>query len=159
MTDNEIIDIDESKQQLLSFILAGQEFAIDILKVQEIREKTQTTLIPNSPNYIEGVMNLRGEIIPIVDLRKRFNLNDDITLIKDIVIVLKVKNGKCSRLIGLKVDSFSETYELSIKDIKPAPKKVSVIDDEFIIGLSQIENNMLILLDIDQLLSSKELAQ
>ncbi len=158
MIDEEIIDIDEQGQQFLSFILAGEEYAIDILKVQELREWSQTTLVPNSPNYIDGVMNLRGQIIPVINLRKRFNLPNDHTLNNRIVIVLNINDGTRFRLMGLLVDSFSQTYDINEKDIKPAPSKISIIDDEFIIGLSTIDNKMLILLDVNQLLSSKELS-
>ena len=158
MIDEDIIDIDEQGQPFLSFILAGEEYAIDILKVQELRQWSQTTLVPNSPNYIDGVMNLRGQIIPVINLRKRFNLPNDHTLNNRIVIVLNINDGTRSRLMGLLVDSFSQTYDITEEDIKPAPSKISIIDDEFIIGLSTIDNKMLILLDVDQLLSSKELS-
>lgn len=158
MSESQPIELVQKGQQFLSFILAGEEYAADILKVQEIRDWTQATLIPNSPHYVEGVMNLRGQIIPVINLRKQFDLSNDETLKNRIVIVLNINNGERCRLMGLLVDAFAETYDIAVKNIKPAPGNISVIDDEFIIGLTTVDEKMLILLDVDSLLSSKELS-
>jgi len=148
----------DKSRQFLSFIVAGEEYATDILKVQEIRDWNKATLVPNSPNYVEGVTNLRGQIIPIINLRTRFDIPHDDALKNRIVIVLNIDDGHRTRLIGLLVDAFAETYDITSQDIKPAPSNISVIDDEFIIGLSTIEEKMIILLDVDELLTSKELS-
>lgn len=148
----------EQSRQFLSFQLAGEEYAIDILKVQEIRDSAIPTLIPNSPSYIEGVLNLRGEIIPVINLRNRIGLPTHSNPINRIVIVLNITSGSKSRLMGLLVDAFSETYDVPISAIKPAPAGISVIDDEFIIGLTTANDRMLILLDADALLNSNELS-
>jgi len=158
VSEHQPIELVQKGQQFLSFILAGEEYATDILKVQEIRDWTQATLIPNSPDYVEGVMNLRGQIIPVINLRKQFNLPNDDTLKNRIVIVLNVNNGERCRLMGLLVDAFAETYDVAINNIRTAPSNISAIDDEFIIGLTTVDEKMLILLDVDQLLSSKELS-
>ena len=151
-------DLGQKGRQFLSFILANEEYATDILKVQEIRDWTQATLVPNSPDYVEGVTNLRGQIIPIINLRTRFDIPQDDSLKNRIVIVLNVDDGQRSRLMGLLVDAFAETYDITPQNIKPAPNNISAIDDEFIIGLSTVEEKMLILLDVDELLTSKELS-
>lgn len=148
----------EETRQFLSFKVAGEEYAIDILKVQEIRDSSHPTLIPNSPKYIDGVLNLRGEIIPVVNLRSRFGLPANKPQKNRIVIVLNIDSGAKNRLMGLLVDSFRETYDIAISDIKPAPLGISVIDDEFIIGLTTVQEHMLILLDADVLLNSNELS-
>jgi purine-binding chemotaxis protein CheW len=150
-------DLTKKCTQFLSFILANEEYATDILKVQEIRDWTNVTLVPNSPDYVEGVTNLRGQIIPIINLRTRFDIPEDDTLKNRIVIVLNIDDGQRTRLMGLLVDAFAETYDIQAQDIKPAPNNISAIDDEFIIGLSTVEKKMLILLDVNQLLTSKEL--
>jgi len=145
-------------RQFLSFIVAGEEYATDILKVQEIRDWKMATLVPNSPDYVEGVTNLRGQIIPIINLRTRFDIPPDESLKNRIVIVLNIDDGQRTRLMGMLVDAFAETYDIAAQNIKPAPSNISAIDDEFIIGLSTVEEKMLILLDVDELLTSKELS-
>ncbi|MGB0899430.1 MAG: chemotaxis protein CheW [Psychrobium sp.] len=157
MTEHESLNITNNSKQFLSFILAGEEYATDILKVQEIRDWTNATIVPNSPDYVEGVTNLRGQIIPIINLRTRFSLPTDNSLKNRIVIVLNIDDGHRTRLMGLLVDAFAETYDINEHEVKTAPSKISVIDDEFIIGLASANEKMLILLDVDELLTSQEL--
>ena len=149
---------DDNTQQYLAFVLAGEEYAADILKVQEIRDWSECTYIPNSPSYLEGVLNLRGDIIPIVNLRSRFGLGPPEELKNRIVIMLSIDSHGKNRSMGLLVDAFSETYNIDMGTVKQAPENISVIDDEFIIGLTTIDSKMLILLDVDELMNSKELA-
>ncbi|NRA70526.1 MAG: purine-binding chemotaxis protein CheW [Gammaproteobacteria bacterium] len=162
MTTGTVEFEDNSEQgnmhQYLSFILAGEEYAADILKVQEIRDWTSSTLIPNSPPYIEGVLNLRGDIIPIINLRTRFCLAPSEQLLNRIVIVLNIETNGRQRLMGLLVDAVADTYNVNMDNVKPAPPSSSVIDNEFIVGLTTLEKKLVILLDVDQLLSSDELA-
>lgn len=153
-SEDEVIN----SRQFLSFVLAGEEYAADILKVQEIREWTSCTLLPNSPDYIEGVLNLRGDIIPIINLRTRFSLSGSERLTNRIVIVLNVNSQGKHRSMGLLVDAFAQTYDVDMDNVFPAPSGSSVIDDEFITGLTTLDNKMVILLDVDELLSSGELA-
>ena len=157
MTEHESLNVTNNSKQFLSFILAGEEYATDILKVQEIRDWTNATIVPNSPDYVEGVTNLRGQIIPIINLRTRFSLPTDNSLKNRIVIVLNIDDGHRTRLMGLLVDAFAETYDINDHEVKTAPSKISVIDDEFIIGLASANEKMLILLDVDELLTSQEL--
>jgi len=153
MADNEHIN----SRQYLSFILAGEEYAADILKVQEIRDWTSSTFVPNSPGYIEGILNLRGNIIPIINLRSRFNLSSNADMLKRIVIVLSIESAGRTRSMGLLVDAVAETYDVDMDKVRSAPQGSSVIDDEFITGLTTLDNKMIILLDVDELLSSAEL--
>jgi len=148
----------QESKQFLSFILSGEEYALDILKVQEIRDWITPTIVPNSPSYIDGVINLRGEILPVINLRTRFGLENNVQLKNPIVIVLNIFDGKRNRLMGLLVDAFSETYDIATSTINPAPANISVIDDEFIIGLTTVDKKMIILLDANSLLNSNELA-
>jgi len=142
-----------NSQQYLSFILAGEEYATNILKVLEIRDWTSSTLIPNSPDYLEGVMNLRGDIIPIINLRTRFKLPPSEQTCQRIVIVLDIESMGKNRAMGLLVDAVAATHDVDMNKVRPAPASCSVIDDDFISGLITLENKMVILLDVDQLLN------
>lgn len=145
--------IKETVIEALAFKLGDEEYGVDILKVQEIREQDPVTRIANAPDVVKGVVNLRGIIVPIVDLRHRFHLtireNDQQT----VVIVLNIAN----RIIGMVVDSVSDVVRLSADDIRPAPQMRTAFDTDILLGLGTIDDRMLILLDIGRLLSSEEL--
>jgi len=139
--------------EVLSFRLGSEEYGVDILKVQEIRGYEAVTAIANSPDYLKGVINLRGIIVPIVDMRIKFNLGnpsyDDFT----VVIILKLGN----QTIGMVVDSVSDVVPLSADQIKPAPEMGSILAAEYLKGLATLDERMLILLDIDRLMSSADM--
>lgn len=143
----------EQKREFLSFKLGTEHYAIDILKVQEIRGYDAVTRIANSPEFIKGVVNLRGVIVPIVDLRVKFNLGaatyDEFT----VVIVLNI--GK--RTVGVVVDAVSDVVALLEAEIHAAPE-FGTFDTQFLLGLATVEENMLILLDIEKLMTSAEMA-
>ena len=148
-------------QEYLTFRLGSEEYGIDILKVQEIRGYDQVTRIANAPGFIKGVVNLRGVIVPIIDLRIKFNLGEAKYDAFTVVIVLNV----LGRVVGVVVDSVSDVLELSGKDIKPAPEFSSMLDAGYITGLGTIkpatedgEARMLILVDIEQLMGSADMA-
>jgi purine-binding chemotaxis protein CheW len=146
--------------QFLTFMLAGEEYGVDILRVQEIKGWDSVTPIPNTPDYIRGVINLRGTIVPIIDLRRRFHLEAVEYGPMTVVIVLKVENpetGK-SRIMGLVVDAVSDVYNVPDEAIKAAPDFGSVVDVNFVKGLATLENAMVIVLDIDRLLNADEIA-
>ncbi|NRA53905.1 MAG: purine-binding chemotaxis protein CheW [Gammaproteobacteria bacterium] len=145
---------EDNLQQYLSFMLAGEEYASNILKVQEIRDWTSSTLIPNSPDYLEGVLNLRGDIIPIINLRTRFFLPPSEQTEQRIVIVLNIESMGKRRAMGLLVDAVAETYDVDLNKVRPAPASCCVIEDDFISGLITVDEKMIILLDVDQLLNS-----
>lgn len=146
--------------QYLTFMLAGEEYGVDILRVQEIKGWDSVTPIPNTPDYIRGVINLRGTIVPIVDLRRRFNLETVEYGPVTVVIVLRVEdpNGGKSRVMGLVVDAVSDVYNVPESAIKAAPDFGSVVDVNFVHGLATLENAMVIILNIDHLLNADEMS-
>ncbi|WP_240553506.1 chemotaxis protein CheW [Polynucleobacter aenigmaticus] len=141
-------------QEFLTFVLGSEIYGIDILKVQEIRGYDSVTSIANTPEFIKGVINLRGHIVPIVDLRIKFHLEriayDEFT----VVIILNMSD----RIVGIVVDGVSDVLHLGVNEIRPVPDIVSGIDTRYIIGLASIEDRMLILVDIEQLMDSHEMA-
>jgi purine-binding chemotaxis protein CheW len=144
----------EQVQEFLTFTLGQEEYAIDILRVQEIRGYDQVTAIANSPEFIKGVINLRGAIVPIIDLRIKFNLADITYDQFTVVIILNLMQ----RIIGVVVDSVSDVIALSDDAIKPPPEFGSSFNTEYLMGLATIEKRMLILVDIERLMSSGEMA-
>jgi len=144
--------------QFLTFLLAGEEYGVDILRVQEIKGWNAVTPIPNTPDYIRGVINLRGTIVPIVDLRRRFGLEPMAYGPMTVVIVLKVMREDKSRVMGIVVDAVSDVYNVQDESLKPAPDFGSVVNVDFVQGLATVDETMVIILDIDHLLNSGELA-
>ncbi len=139
--------------EVLSFRLAKEEYAISILKVQEIRGYEEPTLLPSAPACIKGIQNLRGSIVPIVDMRILFNLGEPVYDQFTVVIVLNIKN----HVIGMVVDSVSDVVTLADDQVRPAPEMGSTGDGDYITGLGTVGERMLILLDIDRLMSSEQL--
>ena len=139
--------------EFLTFRLGAEEYGIDILKVQEIRSYEQPTRIANSPAFIKGVVNLRGVIVPIVDLRVKLGCETVEYNSFTVVIVLNVKG----RVIGAVVDSVSDVLELGADTIKPAPEMHTAVDTSFITGIGSISERMLILMDIEGLMSSADM--
>ncbi len=148
---------DEDSQQFLTFILAGEEYGVDILRVQEIKGWDTVTQIPNTPKYIRGVINLRGTIVPIIDMRTRFNLTELEYGPTTVVIVLKVFSADKSRTMGVVVDGVSDVYNMPENSIKETPDFGSAVDTRFVKGLATVNEKMVIVLDIDHMLNSKEL--
>jgi purine-binding chemotaxis protein CheW len=137
----------------LTFRLDQEEYGIDILKVQEIRGYEKPTRIANSPHFIKGVVNLRGTIVPIVDMRLKFDCAraeyDSFT----VVIILSLR----TRVVGIVVDSVSDVMEIPAESIQDAPDVDSVIDTDSVVGLGSLSDRMLILLDIEKLMSSADM--
>jgi purine-binding chemotaxis protein CheW len=140
--------------EYLTFILGEEEYGIEILKVQEIRSYEAVTKIANTPEFIKGVINLRGSIVPIIDLRMRFKLSKAEYNDTTVVIILNLNN----RTMGMVVDGVSDVLELKSSQISPVPELVSSIDTKYLLGLGTVDERMLILVDIEQLMSSKEMA-
>lgn len=153
-----ILGMNAGGQQFLSFLLNGEEYGIDILKVQELRGWTPVTKVPDMPEYLKGVLNLRGAIIPIVDLRERFGLAKQEYGPTTVVIVVKVVSGGSERIMGIIVDAVAETYNLDPDEIQPAPQMGGVINSEYITGLVAQGEKMVVLMDVDELMNSGELA-
>ncbi len=140
--------------EYLTFVLGEEEYGLEILKVQEIRGYDSVTQIANTPDFIKGVVNLRGKIVPIVDLRIKFKLGKVEYNEFTVVIILNL-NG---RVVGIVVDGVSDVTELKEDQIRNVPSLVTSIDTKYIVGLATVEEQMLILVDIEQLMSSQEMA-
>ena len=147
-----------SAGQYLTFLLAGEEYGLDILKLQEIRGWIPVTRIPHTPPHVQGVLNLRGTIVPIIDLRKRFDLIKADYTPTTVVIVLSVTDKSGKRVIGIVVDGVSDVLNVTPATIKPPPNFGTAVRTEFINGMASIDTRMVILLDSDKLLTEDELA-
>jgi purine-binding chemotaxis protein CheW len=139
--------------EFLTFRLGAEEYGIDILKVQEIRSYEQPTRIANAPSFVKGVVNLRGVIVPIVDLRVKLGCETVEYNSFTVVIVLNVRG----RVVGAVVDSVSDVLELGRDAVKAAPEMSTAVDTSFITGIGSISERMLILMDIEALMSSAEM--
>ncbi|QKJ65651.1 chemotaxis protein CheW [Deefgea piscis] len=148
MSDNEV------NRELLVFALGKEEYGIDILKVQEIRGYDAVTSIANSPVFIKGVINLRGNIVPIVDLRIKFGLGNVVYDQFTVVIIINVSQ----RTMGIVVDGVSDVMTLASDQLRSAPEFGSALDTAYILGLGTVENRMIILVDIEKLMTSADMA-
>lgn len=138
--------------QLVAFCLQGEEFAVDIQKVREVLKITQITPLPQSPEFIEGVINLRGEVLPVVDLRKRFRLTGTGEAGKARIIIVEIEEG----LVGLIVDSVTEVLHLKSTAVEPPPRRLSGGKTEFIQGVGKLGDRLLIILNLEKILSGEE---
>lgn len=138
--------------QLVSFNIGEEEFGVDILKVQEINRMVEVTRVPNAPEYVDGVINLRGKVIPIVDLRRRFGMQRK-EKDKNTRIVVVELNGK---VLGFVVDAVSEVLRIQKSVTEPPPPIIAGIEAEYITAIGKLENRLLILLDLERVLSTEE---
>ncbi len=146
-------EMDTSTNEFLAFTLGKEEYGIHILKVQELRGYEEPTRIANAPDFIKGVVNLRGIIVPIIDMRIKFNLGTPTYDQFTVVIILNIGG----RIVGMVVDSVSDVITLSPEQIKPAPEMGTALNTDYLIGLGTVDQRMLILVDIDKLMSSTEM--
>jgi len=144
---------DIAGNEFLAFTLGQEEYGIDILKVQEIRGYEAVTRIANAPEFVKGVVNLRGIIVPVIDMRIKFNLGTPVYDQFTVVIILNIRG----RVMGMVVDSVSDVTTLTPEQIKPAPEMGTAFNTDYLIGLGTLEARMLILVDIDKLMSSAEM--
>jgi purine-binding chemotaxis protein CheW len=142
-----------SLREFLAFKLGAEEYGIDILRVQEIRSYEQPTRIANAPSFIKGVVNLRGVIVPIVDMRLKFDLEQASYDAFTVVIVLNIAN----RIMGMVVDGVSDVITLTPEQLRPVPEFNSSIASDHLLAIGAIEDRMLILVDIEKLMSSSEM--
>lgn len=140
--------------EYLTFTLGAEEYGIDILKVQEIRGYDAVTKIANAPPFIKGVINLRGVIVPIVDLRIKFNLGSSTYDQFTVVIILNI--GK--RVMGVVVDGVSDVIQMSSENLRPSPEFGSILDTRYILGLGTVDDRMIIVVDIERLMTSQEMS-
>jgi purine-binding chemotaxis protein CheW len=144
----------EAPQEFLTFTLGDEEYGVDILKVQEIRGYDTVTRIPDTPDFVKGVINLRGTIVPVIDMRLKFKLANVTYDNFTVMIILNVAR----RIVGMVVDGVSDVIGLSAEQIRPAPELGRGVDTEFLTGIGALEKRMLILVDIEKLIGSAELA-
>lgn len=140
-------------RELLTFTLGREEYGIDILKVQEIRGYDAVTTIANTPPFIKGVINLRGIIVPIVDMRIKFNLGNVEYNQFTVVIILNIAH----RVVGIVVDGVSDVITLTPDQLKSAPEFSSGLDTEYILGLGTVDQRMIIVVDIEKLMTSRDM--
>ncbi|MCU0843148.1 MAG: chemotaxis protein CheW [Thiobacillaceae bacterium] len=140
--------------EYLTFTLGREEYAIDILKVQEIRGYEAPTRIAGAPEFIKGVINLRGTIVPIVDLRIRFRLGEPVYDQFTVVIILNI--GR--RVVGVVVDGVSDVIQLGSDNLRPAPEFGAALDTRYLLGLGTVAERMIIVVDIEALMSSQDMA-
>lgn len=143
----------EATREVLVFVLGNEEYGVDILKVQEIRGYEKVTPIPASPAYLKGVVNLRGTIVPVIDLRVKFGMPEPRYDSFTVVIVLRV----AGRVIGIVVDAVSDVVRLTASEVKDAPRLGALVDSSFLAGLATQDERMILLLDIEKFLSSGEM--
>ena len=155
MSDQTIKKQENELLQLVTFNIGEEEFGIDILKVQEIIRTMAITKVPNSPPHVEGVINLRGKVIPVIDLRSRFNMEYRPHDSQTRIIVLEIHG----MIVGFVVDGVSEVLRIQSNTVEPPPAVVAGIESEYIKGVGKLDDRLLILLDLDKLVSMEELSQ
>lgn len=138
--------------QLVIFSLGSEEYGVDIMQVKEIVNYKEPVKVPNTPNFIEGIINLRSEIIPIINLKKRFSIAGDQIGEQTRIIVMNIDSKK----VGFIVDNASEVISINIENIEPAPDIVAGVDRKYITGIGKSEERILIILELDKLFSEKE---
>ena len=143
----------EATREFLVFVLGKEEYGVDILKVQEIRGYEKVTPLPAAPDYLKGVINLRGIIVPVIDLRVKFGMPDPAYDSFTVVVILRI----AGRVIGIVVDGVSDVIRLAPSDIKAAPQLGSLVDASYLAGLAIRDERMILLVDIERFLSSGEL--
>ncbi len=144
---------DDELLQLVTFSIGEEEFGVDILKVQEIIRTMEITKVPRAQDFVEGVINLRGKVIPIIDLRRRFGLVSKEHDKHTRIIVIEINN----MIVGFVVDSVSEVLRIPAGTVEPPPPVVAGMESEYISGVGKLQDRLLILLDLDKLLSSEDM--
>ncbi|HEX2586303.1 MAG TPA: chemotaxis protein CheW [Steroidobacteraceae bacterium] len=143
-----------SLNQMLTFMLGDETYGVDILRVQEIRGWSPVTRIPQSPHHVLGVLNLRGSIVPVVDLRMRLSLDRAEYTAVTVIIVLSVDSGNGRRDFGVVVDGVSDVINVQASDVKPPPELGADVSTDYIQGLATVSDRMVMLLDIDRLIGA-----
>lgn len=142
----------EELLQLVTLTLGSEEYAVDILKVQEINRMKEITRVPNSPSYVEGVINLRGKVIPVINLRSKFNLEEKENDERTRIMIMDIQGIT----MGIVVDSVSEVLRIPSNIVEPTPPMASNISSEFLKGIAKLEDRLIILLDMDRLLGKTD---
>jgi purine-binding chemotaxis protein CheW len=150
--DDEEGEVDQELTQLVTFSIGDEEFGVNILQVQEIIRTMEITHVPRAPEFVEGVINLRGKVIPIVDMRRRFGLRSKEHDKYTRIIVIEID----MIIVGFVVDSVSEVLRIPASSVQPPPPVVAGMDSDYIDGVGKLDDRLLILLDLDSLLDNEE---
>ena len=148
----------EKEGKYLTFSLSNEEYGIGILKIKEIIGMMPITSVPRTPDYVRGVINLRGKVIPVIDLRLRFNMPEKEYTDRTCIVVVEIGGQAMEMIIGIVVDSVSEVLNIKTDEIEETPAFGTSLDTDYILGMAKIEGGVKILLDIDTVLSSEEMA-
>jgi purine-binding chemotaxis protein CheW len=148
----------EKEGKYLTFALANEEYGLEILKVREIIGYMEITAVPQTPAYVKGVINLRGQVIPVVDLRAKFGMETSDITDETCIIVVETSQGDHKFITGIVVDHVEEVLDIAGEDIEEAPQFGSSVNTDFILGMGKIGDNVKILLDIDEVLSNVDVS-
>lgn len=146
-------------RQYLTFILDDELFAVDVVKVREVLDYTTITKIPRTPEYMRGVINLRGSVVPVIDLRLKFGMSKTENTINTCIIVMEVQTDNETIILGALSDSVQEVFELEPDQIEPAPKIGTHFNAEFLKGMGKRNDNFIMILDIDKVFTFEELSE
>jgi purine-binding chemotaxis protein CheW len=144
----------EQVDQYLTFALGSEQYGTDVMRVQEIKVWEGVTRVPYSPKYILGVINLRGAIVPVIDLRVRFGLKCALFDSKTVIVVVRVAGERGERVAGIVVDSVKEVHDIAASDIQPPPELLGSVDQVFVKALASVDGKLVILLDMEKLVTS-----
>ncbi len=146
-------------RQYLTFKLLEETFAVDVAKVREILELVPITRIPRTPNYMQGVINLRGSVVPVMDMRLKFGIKESSKTVNTCIVVVEVMHDTELLVIGALVDSVEEVFELEPDQIEPAPKIGTKINTDYLMGMGRNDGQFIMILDIDRTFTTDELSQ
>jgi purine-binding chemotaxis protein CheW len=155
--DSNLDDLKTREGKYLTFSLAGEEYGIGILKVKEIIGLMPVTSVPQAPHFVKGVINLRGKVIPVTDLRLRFGLEESEYTERTCIIVVEIQSSKGRIQTGIVVDSVSEVLNIRAEEIEDTPSFGTSLETDYILGMAKVEGRVKILLDIDRILNPEEL--
>lgn len=151
-----MVEENESSQKFLAFYLSEKNYAFQILKVNEVIQLPEITPMPKTPEYMKGVMNLRGQIIPVIDLRLALNLAEVEYNKQTCVIIVNMQVDNIEKMVGFIVDCVSEVFEIQFSDIESPPNYGERLENEFLKGIGKVKDKIIMLLDIDKILSSND---
>mgnify|MGYP000580152556 CR=1 FL=1 len=150
-------DMSQYAGKYLTFELGEETYGLEILKVQEIIKMQEITKVPRTPDYVKGVINLRGKVMPVIDLRRIFEMEDVEASRDTCIIVVQVQRGETSIILGVIVDKVSEVLEIGAEEIEPPPALGTQVDTQFILGMAKTKDSVKILLDIDKVMTEGEM--
>lgn len=152
------VSVITESRQYLTFSLADEIFAVDVAKVREILEFNTITKVPQTPGFMRGVINLRGSVVPVMDMRLKFGLAETERTVNTCIIVVEIASGDDTLVLGMLADSVQEVFELEPENIEPAPRIGMKLDTSFIMGMGKHGDTFIIILDIDQVFSNDDLS-